>query len=514
MKRSFSLVLVLVLAATAFTVVNISATGNEKTDTCRYYFYLPEEWDNEDATATIYWWNPKYADEAKSMNKTDTKGLYYYDVPTNAESIAFGNSLDLADVMFENRDSDTKYVTASCRFNKDKVFVVDFDKTYDHAGTGRTEYTGNWYYNYGDGAYGTTVTKGEEFFSCRSFGGDNPAPVVETNRYYFYMPEDWDNVISESAHIYWWEGTDNSFDYWPGYYAHSDNISGLYYYDVPKDVTTIIWSNGATDNTGIYDMFTSPAKQTPNINTEGYKAGECELYPDGIASFDNMIYVMNYDELYTELEGTTAGGSWYYYYGDGEYGTTPEKGDVVYSTRQLGDIPNIAKTHPAEGEMTLYVMHNEWLSPVFINYTSNGEALSKELTFMAENRWNTLSYVNIPQDAEKVHFSAGDAKTYDIKRNLVHNGCFSFGEVVGDRRDYKSYLLNEQLQKLDYLLGDATRDGKLNIKDATLIQKYLAKMEFLLTTGKDAADFNQDGKISIKDATAIQKFLAFEFTDN
>lgn len=58
------------------------------------------------------------------------------------------------------------------------------------------------------------------------------------------------------------------------------------------------------------------------------------------------------------------------------------------------------------------------------------------------------------------------------------------------------------------ILGDVNNDGKVNIKDATTIQKSAAK---LLTLAEDEiirADVNADSKVNVKDATAIQKFVA------
>ena len=56
--------------------------------------------------------------------------------------------------------------------------------------------------------------------------------------------------------------------------------------------------------------------------------------------------------------------------------------------------------------------------------------------------------------------------------------------------------------------GDADYNGKLNISDATIIQKHLAKMLKLEDYKLKNADFNGDGKVNINDVTAIQKYLA------
>lgn len=58
------------------------------------------------------------------------------------------------------------------------------------------------------------------------------------------------------------------------------------------------------------------------------------------------------------------------------------------------------------------------------------------------------------------------------------------------------------------ILGDVNGDGKVNVKDATLIQKFAAKLIDLTDAEKLRADVNGDGKVNVKDATAIQKYAA------
>ena len=292
------------------------------TDTYRYYFYLPEGWSTK---VYIHWWNGTNAQSdypGYEANKTNIKGLYYYDVPKDVEQICwnhqFKNSIDYA-------------CYPETYNNHNKVYVLDFDKQSEYSSI----YYGDWYYYYGHGEYGLTKDKTDGFYTCTHFGGTNPAPELPTNRYYFYMPNDWENQLSDNAGIYWWEGT-NSCTTWPGYKATKTYIDGLYYYDVPKDVTTIIWNNyidgGYNPESEIYKL----AMKSTNIGTEYYEKGESELYAEGLASFDEMVYVIDYDKTdYNSFE-TNLVGEWYYYYGGGEYGPTPEKGDTVYTARYFG----------------------------------------------------------------------------------------------------------------------------------------------------------------------------------
>lgn len=58
------------------------------------------------------------------------------------------------------------------------------------------------------------------------------------------------------------------------------------------------------------------------------------------------------------------------------------------------------------------------------------------------------------------------------------------------------------------ILGDVDYNGKVNIKDATMIQKFAAKIISLTDAEKLRADVNADAKVNVKDATAIQKYAA------
>ncbi len=60
----------------------------------------------------------------------------------------------------------------------------------------------------------------------------------------------------------------------------------------------------------------------------------------------------------------------------------------------------------------------------------------------------------------------------------------------------------------EFLIGDANGDGKISIADATVIQKYLAKIGSMSEDKIKIADINGDGRISVADATIIQKRLA------
>lgn len=60
----------------------------------------------------------------------------------------------------------------------------------------------------------------------------------------------------------------------------------------------------------------------------------------------------------------------------------------------------------------------------------------------------------------------------------------------------------------ELLFGDANLDGIVNIKDATDIQKLVAKLKPAEEISKLLADVNEDSVVNIKDATETQKWIA------
>ena len=81
------------------------------------------------------------------------------------------------------------------------------------------------------------------------------------------------------------------------------------------------------------------------------------------------------------------------------------------------------------------------------------------------------------------------------------NGVYTFTMPAGDVTvDVETYLTVE--------IGDVNKDGRVNIKDATMIQKYIARLIDFDATQNIVADTNDDGVINVMDATEIQKYIA------
>lgn len=172
-----------------------------------------------------------------------------------------------------------------------------------------------------------------------------------------------------------------------------------------------------------------------------YKNG----YPEVLSAF--VYYGYNTDEVLTRLENAKCieGVSTF------DEGTVDEKPYVICKSCENCDPPRI----------DYYLAFNEYLVQI-ISYDPNIEDL--------------LSKVKV--EYTDVYIPVKIKDNADWFDKTIENG---------------------------YVIGDVNSDGVLNIRDATALQKYVAKFG---KVNKLMADFNGDLKINIKDATDIQKKLA------
>jgi len=75
--------------------------------------------------------------------------------------------------------------------------------------------------------------------------------------------------------------------------------------------------------------------------------------------------------------------------------------------------------------------------------------------------------------------------------------------------DHFSYYALGMKQAEHYELGDVDMDERINVKDATAVQKHLASLgEYQQDVIDLLMDYDQNGTLNVKDATAIQKVVA------
>ena len=94
--------------------------------------------------------------------------------------------------------------------------------------------------------------------------------------------------------------------------------------------------------------------------------------------------------------------------------------------------------------------------------------------------------------------------TYEIKSGMV--GHYIAVKVVYGSKSVASEEFEITDATVTGLPGDVNYDGRVNVLDTTIVQKYVAGFVQLSENDLAIADVNKDGKVNVIDATQIQKF--------
>ncbi len=170
-----------------------------------------------------------------------------------------------------------------------------------------------------------------------------------------------------------------------------------------------------------------------------------------------------------------------------------EKTEIVVEAVTKGALSIVEITDKFTLDNVNLVLVGEKVAKLFdITLVEDGDAVQPDGT----------ATVKIPCDDEnaRVYRVEEDGTLTDMKAQFVD------GNLVFVTEHFSLYAVTEAESQFD--LGDANKDGKLNIRDATIIQKYLAKLAELDEEAISLSDFDGNGKVNVKDATAIQKKLA------
>ena len=111
------------------------------------------------------------------------------------------------------------------------------------------------------------------------------------------------------------------------------------------------------------------------------------------------------------------------------------------------------------------------------------------------------------------HYDAS-TKTYSVDSSATQyaqnfEGMYNYcRDWLVSRAAWLSSEMAEDYTPADNLIGDVNLDGKVNVFDATEIQKYSAELVTFTTVQAELGDVNGDGKIDVMDSTEIQKYIA------
>ena len=128
--------------------------------------------------------------------------------------------------------------------------------------------------------------------------------------------------------------------------------------------------------------------------------------------------------------------------------------------------------------------------------TSFGEATEPVTLRLLENGTEVDKVTSIDGTYS---FSSVSPGAYTIEVSKINHATRTY-EITVEREDVVKDMTI-------YLFGDVDGDGVCNIRDATLLRRYVAKWDGV-TVIESSADVNNDGVVNIRDATILRRHVA------
>ena len=322
-------------------------------------------------------------------------------------------------------------------------------------------------------------------------------------------------------------------------------------------VNAYAWNTGSNQNTGAW-----PGSAMTKQSDGTYEI----LLPEGVDP--NMIIFNNGSSQTADLEiapyvVSRTEGSYTITDGSGEIETLPIETTTAPKEDLTGKITVYFVKESSWTDAYIYGFYG--IEDVETTGTPLGAYPGKKMTFVEtdKNGKSIYSY-NIPADIDYIKFSDGSStnrRTNNVpKAQIAADTCYCIGSSAGTNKwnvttyDYEvptvptdptepattvpvttvpittvpvttvtepastdatEPVTSEATQPastapVEYLYGDADLDGKVTIKDATLIQKYSADIAGaeLEGTAFTQANVSGDAAVNVRDATYIQKYVA------
>ena len=315
------------------------------------------------------------------------------------------------------------------------------------------------------------------------------------------------NIVSCKAHDY--DATDVEFNSMDGMVAVADHTWSDWTYIWNADNTACTAQREQTCGCGAVEKQTVKAVLVDkDCTTATYLAH----FTNGA---EDQVTVVSINDHDYEISGSENGDQIIY--------TCPECGDSYTETVAAGDGKFVISENTGKCgdilEVTLSITGNPGLTYAQLAFSFDPAALK-----LVEMK-NAGLFENVALDGNiltiggenEIGDTTGDGVVatlvFQILADTDQDILISMTYTTGDIRNYNGDSIvmgidNGKITVYTYLLGDVNRDGVVDIKDVTILRRYLAGT----VAGSDvdllAADCNCDGVVDIKDVTILRRYLA------
>ncbi|MED9969571.1 MAG: alpha-amylase family glycosyl hydrolase [Ruminococcus sp.] len=376
-----------------------------------------------------------------------------------------------------------------------------------------------------------TASNGEETLS-KTFTYKKKDPNAVTRIYFDNAQYNWSNV-----NVYVYDETVNPVmenRTWPGEAMQFDNTTGYYVYEVPEELAVkglAIFNNGSSQypssgatglaingsdkmlvNRTVWQTFVPP-QPTYSINTDD----NVNVYRMSGFEHVNVTSSAAGETLAIELKANANPGTGKYFTGEFLL-----DGTSLGSESGSGTTWYIDEFNMPEHSVTVSAVkaNKETLS---INLGSEPTELpaaailqlSREVEMDYDETTDTTLLdldnsgtpdagltVSFDMDGEKITAIHNYARLLDTADAPEGSYVYTFSENT-DRYSQISFVTGNEL-----LRGDVNLDGRIDVRDATMIQRHCASIITLTDNALAAADTDTNNSVTVTDATLIQKYAA------
>lgn len=315
------------------------------------------------------------------------------------------------------------------------------------------------------------------------------------------------SIVSFKAHDY--DTTDVEFNPMDGNVSVVDHSWGEWVYTWNADNTACTAQREQTCGCGAAEMQTvKAALVAKDCTSETYLAH----FTNGA---EDQIIVVSINDHDYEISGNENGDEIIY--------TCRECGDSYTETVEADDgkfvISEITGKHSDTVEVTLSIMGNPGLTYAQLALSFDTAALKLvEIKNAGLFEQVTLDGNVLTLGSEdEVGDTTGDGVivtlVFQILADTDQDISVGMTYSTGDIRNYNGNAVvmgidNGIVTVYSYILGDVNRDGVVDIKDVTVLRRYLAGTIAEADVDLLAADCNGDGVVDIKDVTVLRRYLA------
>ena len=228
-----------------------------------------------------------------------------------------------------------------------------------------------------------------------------------------------------------------------------------------------------------------------------------EVHCDNIKFTNNVMEYCNYSVEYfldygknnaNDFGNFTISGNHMWYAGYGLCSQRPDKGGDAHIKSWTHANQNKGNFHISNN---LFAMAKTYLCETYSSIENRGAQYNSNTYIQFLNRYLGRN--------DKTLYCARFTK--DVGETILQNFGDENAEVIWVRNPAGNTPSSPD-EPLKTIYGDADGNGEVDIKDCTLIGKYIAEAALISDDRLTLTEVNEDGVTSIKDVTCIQKFIA------